>query len=86
MIQINFDEITILGVTFRLGFQIQGKTFKINIVHKDYADSKPEDIGEKLITVFKDKFLNFNGYNTFNEPRKKAYISASRIISVKTMK
>ncbi len=81
LIQIYFKEIIILGETFRLGFQFQGKTLKINLAHKNYADSKPEQMGELLINTFKKIFLNQNGYENFNKPRSKAYISVSKNIS-----
>jgi hypothetical protein len=81
LIQIYFREIIILEETFRLGFQFQGKTLKINLAHKNYADSKPEQMGELLMNTFKNRFFNKNGYENFNKPRSKAYISVSKNIS-----
>jgi len=78
LIQIYFNEINDSGETFRLGLQFQGKTLKINLVHKNYADSKPEQMSEKLINAFKKCFLNQNEYKSFNKPRSKAYISVSK--------
>lgn len=81
LIQIYFQEINVLDETFRLGFQFQGKTLKINLAHKNYADSKPDQMGELLINTFKNYFFNQNGYESFNKPRSKAYISVSKTIS-----
>jgi predicted HicB family RNase H-like nuclease len=80
LIQTYFDELEIFDNTFRIGFQFQGKSLKINLAHKNYADSKPEQIGEKLTEIFKGLYFNVNGYNKFNKPRSKAYISVSKKI------
>jgi len=81
LFQTHISEINIAGEIFRLGFQFQGKTMKINLVHKNYADSKPEQVGEKLMKIFKNVFYQKNNYNTLNKPRKKAYVSVSKILT-----
>jgi hypothetical protein len=86
LIQIYFREINVLGETFRLGFQFQGKTLKINLAHKDYADSEPGQMGEKLINTFRNSFFKQNGYESFNKPRSKAYISVSKTRSTEIYK
>lgn len=77
-LQINLGEINNLGEAFRLGFQFQGRTLKINLAHKNYENSKPEQITEFLMNAFKNVFLHYNGYEKFNKPRSKAYISVSK--------
>lgn len=64
--------------TFRLGFQFQGKTLKINLAHEKYSESKPEQIEEYLINIFINNFYQVDGYGKLNKPRNKAYISVSR--------
>lgn len=81
LFQTLISEIYLAGEIFRLGFQFQGKTMKINLVHKNYADSKPEQVGERLIEIFKNVFHRQNDYNSFNKPRKKAYISVSKTLT-----
>jgi hypothetical protein len=65
---------------FRIGFQFQGKTLKINLAHENYANSKPDQITDSLKGSFKKLFLKTNGYDRFNNPRSKAYISVSKNI------
>ena len=85
-IQIYLGEINNSGEVFRIGFQFQGKTFKINLAHKDYENSKPEQITEFLLNVFKNVFMHQNGYEKFNKPRSKAYISVSKTLSNEIVK
>ena len=80
LFQTSICEIDAAGELFRLGFQFKGKSLKINLVHKNYGDSKPEQLGEILIRIFKSNFYQINGYDTFNKPRKKAYISVSKTL------
>ncbi|HYX07751.1 MAG TPA: PD-(D/E)XK nuclease family protein [Bacteroidales bacterium] len=81
LFQTLISEVNVDGEIFRLGFQFQGKAMKINLVHKNYADSKPEQVGERLIEIFKNVFHRQNNYNSFNKPRKKAYISVSKTLT-----
>lgn len=81
LFQTFISEINVAGEIFKLGFQFQGKTMKINLVHKNYADSKPEQVGERLIEIFKNVFHGQNDYNSYNKPRNKAYISVSKTLT-----
>lgn len=80
LFQTHISEINVSGEIFRLGFQFQGKTMKINLVHKNYADSKPEQVGERLMEIFQNVYYQQNDYENFNKPRKKAYVSVSKTL------
>jgi hypothetical protein len=81
LMQVHFGEVSNFGKSFRLGFQFQGKTMKINLAHEDYADSKTDQIDALLTNKFKEIFYKQGGYNRFNKPRSKAYISVSKQVS-----
>ncbi len=66
------------GVHFMLVFQFQGRTHKVNLASKDYAQSKASQFPVDFQAVFRETFHHWNGYSRYNPPRRKAYISVSK--------
>jgi hypothetical protein len=74
LIQIDIEKIVYNKDIFILGLQIQGSSYKINLVRENSKVALPE----KLQNWFNDQFINKNGYNRFNRGRIGHYCSVSK--------
>jgi len=78
LIQINVHHLEYRKKKFNLGFQFQNSTLKINLSKEGVATSKASQLDYDLISNFESKFFRANGYNRFNKPKTKAYMSVSK--------
>jgi len=78
LIQINVHHFEYRKKKFNLGFQFQNSTLKINLSKEGVATSKASQLDYDLISNFESKFFRANGYNRFNKPKTKAYMSVSK--------
>ena len=76
-LQKDLDFFLVNGVEFKVGFQFQGKTLKINYSAVNYKNSNLRDLHEKIIIEFEAVYKD-EKYKRLNKGRKKAYISVSR--------
>lgn len=78
LIQINVHHFEYRKKRFNLGFQFQKGTLKINLSREGVATSKASQLDFDLISNFEAKFCKVKGYNRFNKPKTKAYMSVSK--------
>lgn len=77
LIQIDIAEFQYNSKIFRIGFQLQGSTFKINMAHENYPKSKANVIDINLLNEFRNSFHLVRLKGRFNNPKKKSYTSSS---------
>nr|WP_322626054.1 PD-(D/E)XK nuclease family protein [uncultured Flavobacterium sp.] len=77
LIQIDIAEFEYNKKKFRIGFQLQGNTFKINMAHENYPKSKANVIDVNLLAEFRNSFHLVRLKARFNNPKEKSYTSSS---------
>ena len=85
LIQLYHKSLSYKGNTYRIGFQFQGKSIKINLADEKYHKSSSNQIDEEIIKEFKEHFKNWNDPVRINKGPKKAYISISKRLSNKNI-
>lgn len=83
LIQLHLNLISYNGNDYRIGFQLQGNSMKINLADKNYKQSKSNQIDQRLIDEFTKHFKIGNDFSRINKPRTKAYISTSKKLDKK---